>query len=84
MSSNLFTGPFPDISNMPQLQICDLSLNRFGGTIPEKMSVLTKLEILYFHGNELTGVIPNELGKLKNLREISLNHNKFLEFVYEF
>ena len=43
---------------------------------------LSKLNILNLEGNILTGEIPTELGKLKNLREIWLYRNK-LEIIDE-
>ncbi|KAH0694056.1 hypothetical protein KY285_021153 [Solanum tuberosum] len=36
---------------------------------------LTELKILYFHSNQLSGLIPSELGNLKNLNDMELSHN---------
>ena len=43
------------------------------GTIPHLES--SNLQVLLFRANSLTGSIPTELGRLKDLRIMALNHN---------
>jgi Leucine-rich repeat (LRR) protein len=42
--------------------------------IPAEISQLTKLRILNYANNQITG-LPNELGKLKNLEVFDLSGN---------
>ena len=46
------------------------------GAIPTELGSLSKLQVLYLWGNQLTGPIPSELSSLANLEELSLSQNQ--------
>ena len=50
----------PDLSDLPALQILDLSTNNLSGLIPD-LSGLTDLKILHLHENRLRGKLPDSL-----------------------
>ena len=56
------TGTMPpemgDLSNLPVL---DLTTNQLTGTIPAELGNLSNLKMLYLSGNQLSGCIPNGL-----------------------
>ena len=58
------------------LRIRELMLEQSGLTgIPGEFRRLAMLEALYLHGNEMSGAIPPELGKLTMLEHLNLGGN---------
>ncbi|CAI7836027.1 unnamed protein product [Closterium sp. NIES-54] len=53
----------------------DLSNNVLTGSIPNSISSLTALYILYLSYNNLTGSIPNSISSLVNLKFLDLSNN---------
>ncbi|XP_076883838.1 receptor-like protein EIX2 [Bidens hawaiensis] len=57
----------------------DLSFNKFSGTIPKELVGLSSLRWLNLSGNHLTGIIPEDIGKMKlltYLNWLNLSSNK--------
>jgi Leucine-rich repeat (LRR) protein len=46
------------------------------GTIPEEITKLETLRVLYLSRNALTGPIPSSLGMMPHLNYLGLQHNK--------
>lgn len=59
--------PASMISKWTDLYQLDLNGNRFSGTIPEEVGLLTNLRFMRFGFNRFTGNIPESLSTLKNL-----------------
>nr|AAO22763.1 putative receptor protein kinase [Arabidopsis thaliana] len=63
LDGNSFTGPIPDFSRCPNLEIIHLENNRLTGKIPSSLTKLPNLKELYLQNNVLTGTIPSDLAK---------------------
>lgn len=75
MSSNFFHGSLPkELPILHRLRVVDLSLNNLQGELPSSWSS-SRLEILRLHGNALRGMIPEEIGKLPQLKDLRLQNN---------
>ena len=75
--NNSLSGSLPsriDLS-LPTIEILDLALNRFSGTIPSSITNASKLTALELGGNTFSGFIPNTIGNLRNLEWLSLGNN---------
>ncbi|KAJ0977272.1 hypothetical protein J5N97_012746 [Dioscorea zingiberensis] len=73
LSSNSFNGHLPDFSSLKNLQVLDLSSNAFSGGFPAWLGNLTGLVSLGLASNKFDeGEIPENIGKLKNLKLIFL------------
>ncbi|MBT4054648.1 MAG: hypothetical protein HOE74_05850 [Candidatus Marinimicrobia bacterium] len=66
----------PEIGNLTNLQILDLSYNQLTGVIPPEIGNLTNLITLNLGDNQLTGPIPSEIGNLTNLTNLNLRSNQ--------
>ncbi|KAG5546786.1 hypothetical protein RHGRI_018831 [Rhododendron griersonianum] len=80
---NNITGPVPlSLANITQLQVLDLGANALTGNVPSgfcsSTSSSTTLERLYLSNNYLTGKVPSELGKCRNLKTIDLSFNNLV------
>lgn len=75
-NNNLSGSIPPEIGNLTDLIILELSSNQLFGSILSQVGNLTKLNGLYLDRNQLSGSIPAEIYNLTSLREINLNHNQ--------
>ncbi|PRQ57898.1 putative leucine-rich repeat-containing, plant-type, leucine-rich repeat domain, L [Rosa chinensis] len=82
LSSNQFSGPFPEISNVsshllngPYLDLY-LSSNNLQGPLPMSLFCLLRLTTLDLSSNNLSGSFPlDRLHQLRNLSMLDLSHN---------
>ncbi len=75
---NKLGGDIPAVlSNLPELEVLQLSRNNLRGVIPEQLSKLSNLRILHLDDNDLSGFIPKGLGTLSALEELDLSNNDF-------
>nr|GMC69481.1 probable LRR receptor-like serine/threonine-protein kinase At3g47570 [Ipomoea batatas] len=79
IAGNSFEGKLPDtIANLSsKLSMLSLAGNKFYGTIPIGINNLASLIALELDDNHLSGVIPSEIGDLKNLQVLALQKNQF-------
>ncbi|XP_031104581.1 probable LRR receptor-like serine/threonine-protein kinase At3g47570 [Ipomoea triloba] len=79
IAGNSFEGKLPDtIANLSsKLSMLSLAGNKFSGTIPIGINNLASLIALELDDNHLSGVIPSEIGDLKNLQVLALQKNQF-------
>ncbi|XP_058779341.1 probable LRR receptor-like serine/threonine-protein kinase At3g47570 [Vicia villosa] len=74
---NMFDGNIPpSIVNCQQLQYLDFSQNKLIGTIPLEVFKLSSLSILLnLSHNFLSGILPREVGMLKNIGSLDVSGN---------
>nr|ABN10013.1 Xa21-like protein [Triticum turgidum] len=66
------------LANCSSLFIVDLQLNNLSGILPNSIGNLSqKLETLQVGGNQISGHIPSDIGKLSNLRKLFLFQNRY-------
>ncbi|CAL9008181.1 unnamed protein product, partial [Prunus brigantina] len=66
------------LTNCSNLEILDMSLNNFGGVLPNSIANLsTQLTKLYLGVNQITGTIPATLENLNNLIVLGMQANLF-------
>ncbi|KAL3358438.1 hypothetical protein AABB24_015519 [Solanum stoloniferum] len=61
LDGNSLTGPIPDFSGCPNLQIIHLENNQLSGQLPSTLEDLSNLKELYVQNNMLTGSVPSGL-----------------------
>ncbi|XP_030553792.1 LRR receptor-like serine/threonine-protein kinase FLS2 isoform X2 [Rhodamnia argentea] len=68
----------PSITLLSSLEVIDLGgLMNLAGTIPPSIGFrLPKLRKLYLYGNQISGMLPESIGKLWQLEELLLYENK--------
>ncbi|WRX07858.1 Leucine-rich repeat - like 3 [Theobroma cacao] len=66
----------PEFSKFRHLKLLDLSRNYFTGSIPQEWAT-TKLEVLSFMGNRLSGPFPKVFTYITSLRNLSIEGNNF-------
>ncbi|KAH7669447.1 Leucine-rich repeat protein [Dioscorea alata] len=89
LSSNLFSGPLPNLHmNSPIILDIDLSNNSFSvggidfsknhlsGELPDCWSNSTTLSNINLAYNDISGAIPSSISHLSKLKILLLNHNK--------
>eukprot|EP00752_Nemacystus_decipiens_P017789 g15949.t1 len=74
-SNNLQGSIPPQLGNLGDLKILDLSDNKLSGPIPLELGDLRELEMLVLYDNLLTGPIPPEVGKLTAVQILTLPGN---------
>ncbi|QHO39035.1 uncharacterized protein DS421_4g125580 [Arachis hypogaea] len=82
LSSNYLEGELPTpISNLTQLKLVNVASNFLRGVIPSTFGQLKCLAQLSLHSNNLEGPIPipERLGYLKHLEQLTLSNNSLNE-----
>ncbi|MBA0723165.1 hypothetical protein Golax_003773 [Gossypium laxum] len=78
LQENLIIGSIPpEIRNLSNITMLNLTSNFLNGTIPEELSLLLMLERLLLSHNLFNIRIPLELAKLPHLGQLDLSNNKF-------
>uniref|UniRef100_A0A7N0TQI6 Leucine-rich repeat-containing N-terminal plant-type domain-containing protein n=1 Tax=Kalanchoe fedtschenkoi TaxID=63787 RepID=A0A7N0TQI6_KALFE len=62
-------------TNLPLLNLIDLSGNELSGQIPEQITNLSYLNCLNLSGNKINGHIPDNMGLLLHLESLDLSNN---------
>ncbi|XP_071729632.1 putative leucine-rich repeat receptor-like serine/threonine-protein kinase At2g24130 [Rutidosis leptorrhynchoides] len=76
LDDNQISGEIPpDISNLFNLTLLNLSSNFLNGTIPKQLCQMVKLERLYLSDNLLSGGIPFCFGNVSQLGLLDLSKN---------
>ncbi|RYH21456.1 hypothetical protein EON65_20640, partial [archaeon] len=75
LSENYLYGTLPIISNMPFLNILNLSYNSFVGAIPDMFQELPGIRFLLLSSNQLEGTIPPSLYNISLLNNLNLRDN---------
>ncbi|KAK2632270.1 hypothetical protein EUGRSUZ_L01784 [Eucalyptus grandis] len=76
LDENLIYGSIPpQISNLINLILLNLSSNFLNGTIPTELCRMQRLEGVYLSNNSLSGGIPSALGDLPHLGLLDLSRN---------
>ncbi|XP_004296198.1 PREDICTED: probable leucine-rich repeat receptor-like protein kinase At1g35710 [Fragaria vesca subsp. vesca] len=76
LTSNNFTGSFPDMTRFQALRELYLRRNKLNGTIPESIGNMSKLETIGVSHNDLEGVITEaHFSKLSKLGFLYLSSN---------
>jgi len=69
---------FKSLTNCSKLQVCSISHNNFGGSLPNLAGNLSiQLSQLYLGSNQIYGQIPSELGNLNSLISLTMENNSF-------
>nr|GMD44477.1 leucine-rich repeat receptor-like protein kinase PXC1 [Ipomoea batatas] len=76
LRNNRLNGSLSPITQCLNLKLIYLSGNDFSGSIPEKISNLSRLLTLRLQNNELSGIIPASLNSLQYLTELNLSNNE--------
>ncbi|CAB9520829.1 LRR receptor-like serine threonine-protein kinase At4g08850-like [Seminavis robusta] len=73
---NKFRGTVPSFGQHHMLKVLYLQDNKFSGSLPSKsMASWTKMRFLHLHNNQLGGSIPDTIGGMTLLEELSLQGN---------
>ncbi|EFJ37926.1 hypothetical protein SELMODRAFT_75440 [Selaginella moellendorffii] len=75
LSSNNLTGELSGLRSSNSLQKLNL-FNNITGVIPQQISWLKKLCLLFLSNNMISGAIPASIGSMLSLRFLVLGHNK--------
>jgi Leucine-rich repeat (LRR) protein len=77
ISDNTLKGTLPpEIGELTGLTELNLAYNEIGGIIiPSEVGELSKLKVVWLHGNKFTSKIPTELGALAELTDLRLQFN---------
>ncbi|KAL0460528.1 UNVERIFIED_CONTAM: Receptor-like protein 3 [Sesamum latifolium] len=79
VSNNSFSGPIPSsiCRSSPFLRVLDFSTNKFAGGIFDGFGECSNLQIFRAGFNSLSGWLPNDVYRVRTLKEISLSNNHF-------
>ncbi|XP_051125324.1 phytosulfokine receptor 2-like [Andrographis paniculata] len=76
LNDNRINGSiWPEIGQLRQLHVLDLSRNNISGTIPSSISEMVNLETLDLSDNDLHGSIPSSFNRLTFLSKFSVANN---------
>ncbi|KAL7592341.1 hypothetical protein Lser_V15G33291 [Lactuca serriola] len=77
LDDNQISGEIPpDINNLLNLTLLNLSRNLLTGKIPHELCLMEKLERLYLSDNLLSGEIPSAFGNVSRLGLLDLSKNQ--------
>ncbi|GER41746.1 leucine-rich repeat/extensin [Striga asiatica] len=77
MNDNLTDCLTPQIGNLTELTVLDVSFNRLRGPLPGEIRRMRKLEQLNVAHNRLTGVVPGDICQLPRLENFTYSYNYF-------
>jgi hypothetical protein len=80
LSKNFFIRGWlaPQVGQLSNLKILDLSTNFLTSTLPNEIGLLTDLEIFRINSNGMTGSFPFEIATLTKLLEFNVGDNEFI------
>ena len=77
LPNNGLTGDLPpELADLTDLDVLDLSRNQLTGELPPELTGLTNLVVLDLSRNQLTGELPPEVAALINLVDLDLSENQ--------
>jgi hypothetical protein len=71
-------GGGSNLAALTNLEVLDLSGNKFSSNIPDDFGDLKQLHSLYLNHNQFSGSIPSTLEALTNLKRLYLQNNKLI------
>jgi len=73
------TGSFPSaLLDISRLERLDLSFNHLMGELPTDIGIFfSRMEVLFLHDNQFSGMLPDSLDNMEELKYIQLDSNKF-------
>ncbi|GLU05344.1 hypothetical protein SLE2022_224470 [Rubroshorea leprosula] len=76
LARNNLTGPLPpEVGNLKNLILLDISENKLSGEIPNTIGSCVQLESLNLAGNFFLGKIPPSFENLKSIQDLNLSRN---------
>ncbi|KAG7971980.1 hypothetical protein I3843_07G162000 [Carya illinoinensis] len=82
LSNNILTREFPpSLTNLPQLELLDISSNQITGYIPHEIGALSKLKYIDLSNNNLTGEFPPSLTNLTQLEWLDISSNQITGYI---
>ncbi|KAL0418071.1 UNVERIFIED_CONTAM: Tyrosine-sulfated glycopeptide receptor 1 [Sesamum radiatum] len=79
VSNNSFSGSIPSsiCRSSPFLRVLDFSINQFSGRMFDGIGECSELQIFRAGFNFLSGWLPNDVYRVRTLKEIALSNNRF-------
>eukprot|EP00002_Diphylleia_rotans_P033164 TRINITY_DN7023_c0_g1_i1.p1 TRINITY_DN7023_c0_g1~~TRINITY_DN7023_c0_g1_i1.p1 ORF type:complete len:1603 (+),score=320.54 TRINITY_DN7023_c0_g1_i1:254-5062(+) len=84
LSTNKFFGSLPQLSQLPNLQVFDVSFNNISGQIPFDYGKLANIRSVSFAYNQLEGWVDSTFWGIPTLKSIDLSYNKFSGDLFKF